>query len=29
LWVIAEINFPFTGPVHVTDEPLVVFLGDH
>ena len=22
LWVIAEINFPFTGPVHVTPEPL-------
>jgi hypothetical protein len=29
LWVIAEINFPFTGPVHVTPEPLTIFLEDH
>jgi hypothetical protein len=29
LWVIAEINFPFTGPVHVTPEPLQIFLEDH
>jgi hypothetical protein len=29
LWVIAEINFPFTGPVHVTPEPLQIFLDDH
>jgi hypothetical protein len=29
LWVIAEINFPFTGPVHVTPEPFTAFLEDH
>jgi hypothetical protein len=29
LWVIAEINFPFTGPVHVTPEPMQIFLDDH
>jgi hypothetical protein len=29
LWVIAEINFPFTGPVHVAPEPLQIFLEDH
>ncbi len=28
LWVIAEINFPFTGPVHVTPQPLTAFLED-
>jgi len=29
LWVIAEINFPFTGPVHVSLEPFTMFLVDH
>jgi hypothetical protein len=29
LWVIAEINFPFTGPVHVTPQALTIFLNDH
>ena len=29
LWVIAEINFPFTGPVHVAPEALKIFLEDH
>jgi hypothetical protein len=29
LWVIAEINFPFTGPVHVTAQPFTAFLDDH
>jgi hypothetical protein len=29
LWVIAEINFPFTGPVHVTPQPFTAFLEDH
>jgi hypothetical protein len=29
LWVIAEINFPFTGPVHVTPQAIQTFLDDH
>ncbi len=28
LWVIAEINFPFTGPVHVSPMPFRIFLED-
>lgn len=29
LWVIAEINFPFTGPVQAGYKPLTIFLQDH